>query len=49
MPLLLGFSSGLLDSLYTAKDLGLKNRGEGFLESLYLYFEKLYLLERAIT
>ena len=45
MPLPLGPSSGLLDSLYTAKDLSLKGRGKGSLESLYLYFKRLHLLE----
>ena len=49
MPLLLGPGSRLLNSLYTAKDLGLEGGGEGFLKSLYLYFKKLHLLEQAIT
>ena len=48
MPLLLGLSGKLLNSLYTAKDLNLKGGGKGSLESLYLYFKKLYLLEQAI-
>ena len=47
MPLPLKPNSKLLDSLYTAKDLSLKNRGKGSLKSLYLYFKKLYPLERA--
>ena len=49
MPLLLGPSSKLLDDLYIAKDLNLKGRGKGFLESLYLYFKRLHLLKQAIT
>jgi hypothetical protein len=48
MPLPLGLSGGLLDSLYTAKDLSLKSGGEGSLGSLHLCFKKLYLLERAV-
>ena len=48
MPLLLGPSGGLLDSLYTAKDLSLKGGGKGFLKSLYLYFKRLHPLEQAI-
>ena len=47
MPLPLGPSSELLDSLYTAKDLSLKSRGKGFLGSLYLHFKKLHLLKQA--
>ena len=47
MPLLLGPSGGPLDSLYTAKDLNLESGGKGFLKSLYLYFKRLYLSERA--
>ena len=47
MPLPLGPSGELLDSLYTAKDLGLRGGGEGFLGSLYLYFKRLYLLKWA--
>ena len=45
MPLPLRPSGELLDSLYTAKDLGLKNRGKGFLGSLHLYFKRLHLLK----
>ena len=48
MPLLLGPSGGLLNSLYTAKDLSLKGGGKGFLKSLYLYFNRLHPLEQAI-
>jgi hypothetical protein len=48
MPLPPGPSGGLLDSLYTAKDLGLKGRGKGSLGSLYLYFKKLHPPKRAI-
>ena len=42
-------SGGLLNGLYTAKDLGLGGGGKGSLGSLHLYFKKLYLPERAIT
>ena len=45
MPLLLGPSGKLLNSLYTAKDFGLKSGGKGSLGSLYLYFKKLHLLK----
>ena len=49
MPLLLKPSGELLDSLYAAKDLGLKGGGKGFLGSLYLCFKRLHLLEWAAT
>ena len=49
MPLLLGLSSRLLDSLYTAKDLSPGGGGKGFLGFLYLYFKKLHPLKQAIT
>ena len=49
MPLLLGPSGKLLNSLYTAKDLSLKGGGKGFLEFLYLYFKRLHLLKQAAT
>jgi hypothetical protein len=49
MPLPLGPGGGLLDSLYTAKDLNLGGGGEGSLKSLYLYFKRLHPLERAVT
>ena len=45
MPLLLRPSGELLDSLYTTKDFSLKSGGKGFLESLYLYFKRLYPLK----
>ena len=45
MPLPLGLSGKLLDSLYAAKDFGLKSGGKGFLESLYLYFKRLHPLK----
>ena len=48
MPLPLGPSSKLLDSLYAAKDLSLGSRDKGFLGFLYLYFKKLYPLKWAI-
>ena len=48
MPLLLQPGGKLLNSLYTAKDLSLKDRGKGSLESLHLYFKKLHPLEQAI-
>ena len=48
MPLLLKPSSKLLNSLYAAKDLGLKGGGKGSLKSLYLYFKRLYPLKWAI-
>ena len=48
MLLLLGPGGGLLNSLYTAKDFGLRGGGKGFLKSLYLYFKKLYPLEQAV-
>ena len=47
MPLLLGLSGELLNGLYTTKDFGLGGGGKRFLESLYLYFKRLYLLEQA--
>jgi hypothetical protein len=49
IPLLLGPSSGLLDGLYAAKDLGLGGRGEGSLGSLRFRFKRLHLPERAAT
>lgn len=49
MPLLLGLSGKLLDSLYTAKDLSLKGRDKEFLESLYLHFKRLYPPKWAAT
>ena len=49
MPLLLGPSGEPLNSLYTTKDLSLGGGGKGSLGSLYLYFKKLYPLERAVT
>ena len=48
MPLLLGPGGGLLNSLYTAKDLNLKGGGKGSLKSLYLYFKRLHPPKQAI-
>ena len=48
MLLLLGPSGKPLNSLYITKDLSLKGGGKGSLESLYLHFKRLYLLEWAI-
>ena len=47
MPLLLGLGGKLLNSLYTAKDFNLKNRGKKSLKSLYLHFKRLHLLKWA--
>ena len=44
-----GPGGGLLNGLYAAKDLSLGGGGKGSLESLYLRFKKLHLLERAAT
>ena len=49
MPLPLGPSGELLNGLYTVKDLSLKGRSKGFLESLYLCFKKLHPLKWAVT
>ena len=48
MPLLLGLSGKLLNGLYAAKNLNLKDKGKGFLKSLYLYFKRLHPLKRAV-
>ena len=49
MPLLLGLSGKLLNSLYAAKNLNLKSGGKGFLKFLYLYFKRLHPLKQATT